>query len=92
MNQTLGALSLLVRDYARVDMRLTDTGDVYIIEVNSPCDLMQTSEFATGAKEAGLDYPALINRIVELAVERRKKTVPATNGKEPARKTKKATK
>ncbi len=63
--------ALLVRDYARVDLRLTDTGDIYVIEVNAPCDLMKTSEFATGAKAFGLEYPALVNRIVELAVERR---------------------
>lgn len=64
--------ALLVRDYARVDLRLTNTGDIYVIEVNSPCDLLRTSEFAAGAKAAGLDYPALIGRIVELAVERYK--------------------
>jgi len=62
--------ALLVRDFARVDLRLTDTGEIYIIEVNSPCDLTSTGEFAAGAQALGLDYPALINRIVELAGER----------------------
>lgn len=64
--------ALLVRDYARVDMRLTDTGDVYIIEVNANCDLGQTSEFAFGALAGGVGYTELINRIAELAMERRR--------------------
>lgn len=74
--------ALLVRDYARVDLRLTDTQDIYVIEVNANCDLEQTSEFATAALAAGLDYPTLINRIVELAVARyRPAPVPKSNGK-----------
>jgi D-alanine-D-alanine ligase len=62
--------ALRVRDYGRVDLRLADTGDIYVIEVNANCYLEQGSEFATAAAAAGLDYPALINKIVELAVER----------------------
>lgn len=64
--------ALLVRDYARVDLRLTDTHDIYVIEVNANCDLGKTSEFAAGAAAAGIDYVTLINRIAELAVERRR--------------------
>lgn len=64
--------ALLVRDYARVDLRLTDTQEIYVIEVNANCDLGKTSEFALGAQAAGIDYPTLINRIAELAVERRR--------------------
>jgi D-alanine-D-alanine ligase len=63
--------ALLVRDYARVDLRLTDAQEIYVIEVNANCDLGQTSEFAAGALASGLDYPTLINRIAELALERR---------------------
>jgi len=62
--------ALRVRDYGRVDLRLTDTGDIYVIEVNANCYLEEGSEFATAAQAAGLEYPALIQRIVELAVER----------------------
>ncbi len=63
--------ALLVRDYARVDLRLTETQEIYVIEVNANCDLAQGSEFATGALAAGIDYPTLINRIADLALERR---------------------
>jgi D-alanine-D-alanine ligase len=69
--------ALLVRDYARVDMRLTDTQDIYVIEVNANCDLEKSSEFAAGALAAGIDHTTLINRIVEAATERyRPKPVP----------------
>jgi D-alanine-D-alanine ligase len=68
--------ALMVRDFARVDLRLKDTGDIYVIEVNAPCDLDPEGEFATGARAHGLEYPALINRIVELAVERYQVTRP----------------
>jgi D-alanine-D-alanine ligase len=64
--------ALLVRDYARVDMRLTETGDIYVIEVNANCDLASKSEFAAGARAGGVDYKTLINRIVEEAIQRRK--------------------
>jgi D-alanine-D-alanine ligase len=63
--------ALRVRDYGRIDLRLTEAGEVYVIEVNASCYLEQTGEFVVAAQAAGLDYPALINRIVELAVERR---------------------
>ena len=64
--------SLRVRDYGRVDIRLTDTGDIYVLEVNASCYLEKNSEFAMAANAAGLDYKRLIERIVDLAVARRK--------------------
>ena len=33
--------ALRVRDYGRVDLRLTDTGEIYVIEVNANCYLEQ---------------------------------------------------
>lgn len=62
--------ALRVRDYGRIDLRMTETGDIYVIEVNASCYLEQSSEFAAAAGAAGMDYPALINRIAELAMER----------------------
>jgi D-alanine-D-alanine ligase len=64
--------ALRVRDYGRIDMRLTNAGEVYVIEVNASCYLEETGEFATSAAEGGVDYPTLINRIAELACERQK--------------------
>ncbi len=39
---------------------------------NASCYLEQTGEFAVSAEAAGVDYPTLINRIADLAVERRR--------------------
>jgi D-alanine-D-alanine ligase len=64
--------ALRVRDYGRVDIRLTDTGEIYVLEVNASCYLERNSEFAMAAAAAGLDYPRLIERIVDLALARRK--------------------
>jgi D-alanine-D-alanine ligase len=62
--------ALRVRDYGRIDMRLTAAGEIYVIEVNASCYLEKSGEFAMAAAAAGLDYTALVNRIVELALER----------------------
>jgi D-alanine-D-alanine ligase len=64
--------ALRVRDYGRVDIRLTDTGEIYVLEVNASCYLERNSEFAMAAAAGGLDYPRLIERIVDLALARRK--------------------
>jgi D-alanine-D-alanine ligase len=64
--------ALRVRDYGRIDLRLSEAGEVSVIEVNASCYLEQTREFATAAAAGGVDYPTLVNRIVELALERRR--------------------
>jgi D-alanine-D-alanine ligase len=59
--------ALRLRDYARVDLRVTPKDEIYVIEVNPNCYLEKTAEFATAAAKDGTDYDTLINRIVELA-------------------------
>ncbi len=63
-----GALRL--RDYARIDFRVNDAGEVFVIEVNPNCYLERDSEFARAAARGGLGYDALIERILELAAGR----------------------
>jgi D-alanine-D-alanine ligase len=65
--------ALRVRDYGRVDFRVTDSGEAYVIEVNASCYLERSSEFAVAAKAAGIEYADLIDRIARLAVERHEK-------------------
>src|SRR5688500_7060977 len=62
--------ALRLRDYARIDMRVTEGGDIYIIEVNPNCYLEAKSEFARAAERDGVAYSALIAQIVELAAAR----------------------
>jgi D-alanine-D-alanine ligase len=59
--------ALRLRDYARVDLRVTSKEEVYVIEVNPNCYLERNAEFATAALKSGIEYGPLINRIVELA-------------------------
>jgi len=70
---------LRVRDYGRIDLRLTGAGDIYVIEVNANCYLEKESEFAMSAAAAAVDYVALVNRIAELAIERAKGPKPIRN-------------
>lgn len=62
--------ALRVRDYGRIDLRVTDTGEIYVIEVNASCYLEKESEFVFGAREAGIGYEELVEKIVECALER----------------------
>lgn len=66
--EAYGALRL--RDYARIDLRVTAEGEVYVIEVNPNCYLEEHGEFARAAAQDGIAYPALIERIAELATGR----------------------
>ncbi|MBA3314175.1 MAG: ATP-grasp domain-containing protein [Planctomycetota bacterium] len=75
---------LRVRDYGRIDLRLTDTGDIYVIEVNANCYLEKESEFAMSAAADGVDFNTLVNRIADLAIAR-------VEGPKPIRNTKKKT-
>lgn len=62
--------ALRLRDYARIDLRVTAEEDIFVIEVNPNCYLERESEFARAAAEGGLAYDALIARILELALAR----------------------
>ncbi len=58
------------QDYGRVDLRLTQSGEPYVIDVNPNCDLHPAAGFAKAAGRAGMDYPELARRLVEIAFER----------------------
>ncbi len=53
-----------LRGYARVDFRVDEAGQPWILEVNAnPC-LTPDAGLAAAARQAGMDYPALIGRIL----------------------------
>lgn len=62
--------ALRLRDYARIDLRVTPEGEIFVIEVNPNCYLERQSEFARAAERSGLPYEALVDRLVELASAR----------------------
>ena len=59
--------ALKLRDYGRIDMRLTHEGEVYVIEANPNPWLSSGAEFAMAAKKAGYSYTDMIDKIVQLA-------------------------
>lgn len=59
-----------LRDYGRIDMRLTTEGEVYVIEANPNPWLSSKHEFAMAAKKSGRSYTQLIGEIVDMALER----------------------
>lgn len=62
--------ALRLRDYGRIDLRVNDAGEPFVIEVNPNCYLERESEFARAAARSGLEYDALVERIIELALAR----------------------
>jgi len=62
--------ALRLRDYGRIDLRVSPAGEIYVIEVNPNCYLERESEFARAAAKFGLEHPALVGRILELAMAR----------------------
>lgn len=60
-----------LRDYGRVDVRLDDRGDPYVIDVNPNCDLSPDGGFARACKRAGMDYQRAIWEILRGAIRRR---------------------
>jgi D-alanine-D-alanine ligase len=62
--------ALKLRDYGRIDMRLTPKGEVFVIEANPNPWLASGAEFHMAARKAGRTYAQLISEIVDLAKAR----------------------
>jgi D-alanine-D-alanine ligase len=58
---------LNVRGLGRIDVRLTHTGEVVVIEANPNPSLAREDDFAQAAAKVGIGYEALIQRILENA-------------------------
>lgn len=58
------------RDYARVDVMVRPDGAPIVLEVNTLPGMTETSLLPKAAAAAGLDYAALCQRIVDLALQR----------------------
>ena len=54
--------------YARIDLRMNEAGQVFVLEVNPNPQLAFGEDFADSAKATGMTYPTLIQRIVELGL------------------------
>ena len=62
--------ALGLRDYGRVDLRVTADGVPWVIDVNPNCDISPDAGAARAAAAAGMPYPAFIARLAQLALQR----------------------
>ena len=55
--------------YARLDLRLEKNGDIYILEANPNPAIAENDESASAANKAGMSYPDLIQRLLNLGLK-----------------------
>ncbi|MCA9728363.1 MAG: ATP-grasp domain-containing protein [Candidatus Eisenbacteria bacterium] len=58
------------QDYARIDIRIDENGQPFVLEINSMASLGQGGAYVLAAKTAGYTFAQLVNRIVDVAHER----------------------
>jgi D-alanine-D-alanine ligase len=55
--------------YARIDFRVREDGTIFVLEANPNPNLARIEDFATSGNAAGIDYPALLERIMRLGCD-----------------------
>jgi D-alanine-D-alanine ligase len=58
---------LKIQGFGRIDVRLTPSGEIVTIEANPNPSLAREDDFAQSAATAGMDYDALIQKILDSA-------------------------
>ena len=61
---------LNISSYARLDLRLTDSGEMYVLEANPNAAIAKDDDFACAADKAGMSYEKLIQRILKLGLNK----------------------
>ena len=59
---------LSLSGYARMDLRMTEDGRVYVLEANPNPNLSYGEDFAESADAVGISYERLIQRILKLGL------------------------
>ena len=54
----------------RINFRLHESGELYFLEANPNPDIGEGDEFASAAKASGIEYAALLQKIVNLGIRR----------------------
>ncbi len=73
--------ALQLRDFARVDIRLDENNNIYLLEINSMASLGLRGSYVFAASKSGYDYSALVNKILEVASSRYFKDLVEENSK-----------
>jgi D-alanine-D-alanine ligase len=63
--------ALQLRGCSRTDMIIREDGGIFLLETNTIPGMTPTSLLPQAAAQAGLDFSALLDRLIELAMERR---------------------
>jgi len=77
MKQKLERLSkkiyrtLFLSGYARLDYRVTDNGEIYLLEANPNPQIAHAEDFAESAQHCGVDYEVLLQKIMGLGLRYR---------------------
>lgn len=59
---------LFLSGYARLDYRLTEEGDLYLLEANPNPNIADGDDFAESAAHSGIAYNALLQKIISLGL------------------------
>jgi len=62
--------SLQLRDFARIDIRLDENNNIFLLEINSMASLGRTGSYVYAAQQYGYDYISLVNKMLDVAVVR----------------------
>jgi D-alanine-D-alanine ligase len=54
--------------YARIDLRLDEAGNPWVLEANPNPQIAYGDDFAESAEQAGISYKALLQRIMNLGM------------------------
>jgi D-alanine-D-alanine ligase len=61
---------LCLSGYARLDYRVTNDGECYLLEANPNPQIAKNEDFSDSAAHCGLSYPQLLHKIVTLGLSR----------------------
>ena len=60
--------ALELSGYARIDLRLDEAGNVWVLEANPNPQIARGEDFAASAEKQGVSYEALLQRIINLGL------------------------
>jgi D-alanine-D-alanine ligase len=63
--------TLFLSGYARLDYRVTEDGNIYVLEANPNPQIAHGEDFADSAKHVGIEYDDLLQKIVGLGLRYR---------------------
>ena len=60
--------ALELSGYARIDLRLDDAGNAWVLEANPNPQIAKGEDFAASAERVGLNYESVLQRILNLGL------------------------